>query len=82
MVVAAGASIPGLRVPQMLTDAKSSQVASTAKALDAEAKTAAVNSTPTILVGQTGGKLSTVSMTSPTDFEAVSAAITNALGQT
>ena len=81
MVVAAGASIPGLKVPQMLGDAKSSEVLNTAKALDAEAKTAAVSSTPTILVGKTGGKLSTVPLTSPTDYEAVSAAITNALAQ-
>jgi protein-disulfide isomerase len=80
MVVAAGASIPGLRVPQMLSDASSSQVSDTAKAIDAEAKAAGVNSTPTILVGKTGGKLTTVSMSSPTDYQAVSAAITNALG--
>jgi protein-disulfide isomerase len=80
MIVAAGASIPGLKVPQMLSDAKSSQVSQTAKAFDDEAKASSVNSTPTILVGKTGGKLETVSLASPTDYAAVSAAITNALG--
>jgi protein-disulfide isomerase len=80
MIVAAGASIPGLKVPQMLSDAKSSQVSQTAKAFDAEAKASSVNSTPTILVGKTGGKLTTVSLASPTDYAAVSAAITAAQG--
>jgi protein-disulfide isomerase len=79
MVVKAGASIPGLRVPRMLADAKSSQVSDTAKALDAEANAAGVSSTPTILVGPTGGKLTMVTMSSPTDYQAVSAAISNAL---
>jgi protein-disulfide isomerase len=80
MVVAAGASIPGLKVPQMLSDAKSSQVSTTAKAIDAEAKTAGISSTPTILVGKTGGKLTTVTMSSPTDYAAIQAAIANAQG--
>jgi protein-disulfide isomerase len=80
MVVAAASSVPGLRVPKLLTDAKSSQVSTTAKELDAEAKADAVNSTPTILVGPTGGKLTTVAMSSPTDYAAVSAAITTATG--
>jgi protein-disulfide isomerase len=80
MVVAVGSSIPGLRVPQMLSDAKSSQVSDTAKAIDAEAKTAGISSTPTILVGKTGGNLTTVSLSSPTDYASVSAAIQAALG--
>ena len=78
MVVAAGASIPGLRVPQMLTDAKSSRVADTAKAMDAEAKADGVSSTPTILVGKTGGKLTQVTMSSPADYQAIQAAIEQA----
>jgi protein-disulfide isomerase len=81
MVVAAAASIPGLRVPRMLTDAKSSQVSAKATAFDDEAKASGVSSTPTILVGKTGGKLEPVAMSSPTDYEAVSAAITTAKGQ-
>jgi protein-disulfide isomerase len=79
MVVAAGASIPGLKVPQMVADAKSSQVSDTASVLDAEAKSAGVSSTPTILVGKTGGKLDVVSLSSPTDYQAVATAIDNAL---
>lgn len=79
MVVAAGASIPGLRVPQMLADAKSSHVSDTAKVLDAEAKAAGIDSTPTILVGPSGGKLTKVTMASPTDYQSVAAAIDAAL---
>jgi hypothetical protein len=55
-------------------------VSDTAKAVDAEAKAAGISSTPTILVGKTGGKLTQVTLTSPTDYASVSAAITNALG--
>jgi len=75
LIVAAAASIPGLKTPQMLADAKSSQVSDTASTLDTEAKDAGVSSTPTILVGKTGSAPALVSMSSATDYEAVSAAI-------
>jgi hypothetical protein len=39
-----------------------------------------VSSTPTILVGKTGGTLTKVTMASPTDYASVQAAITSALG--
>src|SRR5262249_42210095 len=78
MVIAAASSIPGLRVPRLLADAKSSQVSETEKALDAEAKDAAINSTPTILVGKTGSNPVQVQLSSPTDYESVSAPIERA----
>jgi protein-disulfide isomerase len=78
MVVATASSIPGLKVPQLLADRNSSVVKSEASAADAEAKAAGVNSTPTILVGPTGGTQTQVAMTSPTDKQEVVAAIEGA----
>jgi protein-disulfide isomerase len=75
MVLAAGASIPGLNVPRMVADAKSSGISDQEKALDAEAKNAGISSTPTILVGKTGGTLEPVKLSSPVDYQAVAAAI-------
>jgi protein-disulfide isomerase len=82
MVLSAAASIPGLKAPQMVSDASSSQIADQAKALDAEAKGAGISSTPTILVGKTGGTLTPVPMSSPTDFQAVVLAIEGVTGGT
>ena len=79
MVIATASSIPGLRVPKLLADAKSSTVSDTAKALDAEAKASGVNSTPTILVGKTGGPYATVVLSSPTDAAGVADAVDKAL---
>ncbi len=79
MVVAAASSIPGLEVPRLLTDTKSPQVSTTAKALDAEATAAGIDSTPTILVGKTGTEPKQVQMSSPDDYGSVAAAIENAL---
>ena len=79
MVIATASSIPGLRVPRLLADADSSTVSDTAKALDAEAKAAGVNSTPTILVGKTGGPYARVVLSSPTDAAGVAAAVDKAL---
>ncbi len=78
MITAATVSIPGLRLPQLLVDAKSSQVSDTEKAIDDEAKAAGINSTPTILVGKTGSTPVRVQMSSPVDYQAVAAAIDGA----
>jgi protein-disulfide isomerase len=78
MITAATVSIPGLRLPQLLADAKSSQVSDTEKAIDAEAKAAGIDSTPTILVGETGGTPTRVQMSSPVDYQAVATAIDGA----
>jgi protein-disulfide isomerase len=79
LVAAAASSIPGLDVPQLLTDATSSRVSNTAKALDAEATAAGIDSTPTILVGKTGTQPKEVQMSSPGDYASVAAAIESAL---
>jgi protein-disulfide isomerase len=79
MVVAAGASVPGLRVPELLTASKSGAVADQATVFDDEAKADGVDSTPTLLVGKTGGTLHKVAITSPTDARSVAAAIDAAL---
>jgi protein-disulfide isomerase len=79
MVDSAAASIPGLMVPQLLDAQSSAVVAARAAALDEEAKSAGVSSTPTILIGKTGGTLQKVNLTSPTDSQSVTAAIQGAL---
>ena len=79
MVAAAGASIPGLHVPELLAASKSGPVADQATVFDDEAKAGGIDSTPTLLVGRTGGTLHAVAMTSPTDAESVAAAIDAAL---
>ena len=77
MIISAASSIPGLRVPAMLEAAKSSTDA--ASALDAEAKAAGISSTPTILVGKTGGPYAPIVLASPTDAAGVEAAVDKAL---
>ena len=77
MIISAASSIPGLRVPEMLEAAKAST--DTASALDAEAKAAGISSTPTILVGKTGGPYAPVVLASPTDAAGVEAAVDAAL---
>ncbi len=64
---------------EALDDAGSPLVAGRAKAIDAEALAAGVNSTPTVLVGKTGAPPVGVSLASPTDIAAVEAAIDAAL---
>lgn len=78
MVERAAASIPGLDVPALLAARK--DVAAEERAVEAQAKADAVSSTPTVLVGRTGGRLREVALASPTDSAAVGAAIRAALG--
>lgn len=78
MVERAAASIPGLDVPALLAARK--DVAAEERAVEAQAKADAVSSTPTVLVGRTGGRLREVALASPTDAAAVGAAIRAALG--
>jgi protein-disulfide isomerase len=80
MVVAAAASIPGLDVQTLLDARNSSAGAASAAGFDNQASDDSVDSTPTILVGRTGGPLETVTLASPTDGESVSAAIQSLLG--
>jgi hypothetical protein len=75
MVTSAASSIPGLDVAQLRQDQDSAGVADEAKAFDDQANTAAVHSTPTILVGRTGSKPKLVNLSSPSDGESVAKAI-------
>ncbi|MEI8104463.1 MAG: thioredoxin domain-containing protein [Actinomycetes bacterium] len=79
MVQAAAASIPGLRVPAIMTESSSAAIAAEAKAFDTEAKAAAVTSTPTILVGSTAANATSVALSSPTDGAAVAQAVRSLL---
>ena len=81
MVVQAGASIPGLKVPQLLTDMKSSTVKNEAKAVAAEANTRQVSGTPTVFVGKSGTKGTQVALQSGGDEASLVAALNAALGQ-
>jgi protein-disulfide isomerase len=57
LVRAVGAAIPNLDVPRFLADSSSAAVARSAQRFDAQARADAVSSTPTLLVGPTGGML-------------------------
>jgi protein-disulfide isomerase len=81
MVVQAGASIPGLKVPQLLTDMKSSTVKNEAKAVAAEANARQVSGTPTVFVGKSGTKGTQVALQSGGDEASLVAALNAALGQ-
>lgn len=78
-VTSAAASIPGLDVPRLLSDRKSSSTDDQARSFDTEATNANVNSTPTILVGKSGTTPQQVTLASPTDLHSVATAITAAL---
>lgn len=75
LVTAAARSIPGVDVRRLLSDMESDAVEGQMRAHAAEAQTLGVNSTPTILVGPTGGDLSVVEMTSASDVAAIERAI-------
>jgi protein-disulfide isomerase len=79
MITSAAASIPGLDVPRLLTDRKSSAVADKAAVFDAQASTDGVKETPTILVGKTGATPKHVVLSSPSEVKPIEAAIAAAL---
>jgi len=81
MVTSTASSIPGLRVPQLLSDRSSSAVKGAAGNVDSLATEAGVNSTPTIFVGPTGTPGKRVNLSSPTDSKSVEQAIAKALAQ-
>jgi protein-disulfide isomerase len=80
MVTSAAASIPGLDVPRLLADRNSAAVDDRARTFDAQADADNVTATPTILVGKRGTAPRQVTLTSPTDVQALAAAIDAALG--
>jgi protein-disulfide isomerase len=79
MVIQAASSIPGLRVPQVLAEAKSSSVAGLAKKFDQQAAGDTVTGTPTLFVGKSGTKGKQVNMSSPTDQAGLEYALDRAL---
>lgn len=81
MVEQAAASIPKLNVPQLLTDRNSSSVKSQAGSYDAMGNDQKVNSTPTLFVGKSGTTGKQVAIASPTDEQAVVAALDAALAK-
>jgi protein-disulfide isomerase len=81
MVVQGAASVPGLRVPQLLVDQKSSTVKSEASAVANEANTRQVSGTPTVFVGKSGTKGTQVALQSGGDQASLVAALNAALGQ-
>jgi len=56
MVAQAAESIPGLNVPQVLTERKSGTVSAEVKAVAADALADKVTGTPTVFVDKTGSK--------------------------
>lgn len=79
MVAAAAESIPGLRVPRLLSSRNSAAVKAAARRVDKLAQAEGVRGTPTIFVGKTGTRGFEVVLRSPTDVATLSRAITKAL---
>ena len=67
MVTQAAASIPGLKVPQLLAERTSSAVKKAAANVAAQANADQVQGTPTIFVGKTGSKPIQVPLQSGSD---------------
>ena len=79
MVEQAAASIPGLKVHQLLDARNSSAVTKQQQSFDALEAADHVNQTPTLLVGKSGKALKPVAISSPTDEASVVKAIDAAL---
>lgn len=75
LVAAAARSIPELDVEQLLDDMESEEVAELVAEHAADAERRGINSTPTVLVGRTGGELQLVQLASASDLAAVEKAI-------
>ena len=79
LITAAAASVPGIRVPELLAARHGASVEGQAHTIAEQATADGVDSTPTILVGKTGGSLQRVDLEHASDVGAISAAIENAL---
>jgi protein-disulfide isomerase len=80
MVRSAAASIPGFDASRLLDDQDSSTVQDEVTKVKSQAEADGVSKTPTIFVGKSGTKPREITLTSPTDPSAVTAAIDAALG--
>jgi protein-disulfide isomerase len=79
MITSAAASIPGFDVSRLLAGSSSDAVMARAGTFDRQAGADRVRSTPTILVGKSGGALRPVALRSPSDEQSVASAISAAL---
>jgi len=79
MVGQTASSIPGLKVPQLLSEQSSGSVKSQAKSYDAAATADQVSGTPTLFVGKSGKKGKQVPLQSPTDSQSLVTALDAAL---
>jgi protein-disulfide isomerase len=75
LIEAAARSIEGMDVDKLLADADSTEVAEKLAADAQDADSRGVQSTPTILVGPTGGDLEEVQLETATDVASVERAI-------
>jgi protein-disulfide isomerase len=75
LVEAAARSVPGIDPARLAQDMDSDAVSDLLAAHADEAERRAVNGTPTIFVGPTGGELTRVELAGPTDVEALEQAI-------
>jgi protein-disulfide isomerase len=75
----AAASVPGMKVRQLLDNQDSSLVTDATNKIDAQATADRVSQTPTLFIGKTGSKLKPVSSTATFDAAQLAAAI-RALG--
>lgn len=80
LIAAAGRSIPGLDVQQLVEDMESDAVDDLLAEHAADAERRGVNSTPTVLVGPTGGELQLVQLETASDVASIEAAIEAAAG--
>lgn len=78
MVANAAASIPGVKVKALQTAAASKAVADEAATYDGQARADALAGTPTLVLGKTGGKLTSLGAGSPT-LQQLTAAIEQTL---
>lgn len=75
LVEAAARSVPGVDVGRLVDDMGSGAVSDLIEEHAAEAERRGVDSTPTILVGKTGGELERVDLASPSDVASIERAI-------
>jgi protein-disulfide isomerase len=79
LISSAAASIPGLRVPELLDARSSAGVKAQAQGVEAFVRSDSVTSTPTLLVGKSGSRGATVVLQSSADETTLVAAIRRAL---
>jgi hypothetical protein len=80
MIAQIAASVPGMKVHELLDAQSSSAVKELGTKFDTQAKADKVPGTPTLYVGKSGTKGQVVNLQSATDEQTLTAAIDDALG--